>query len=91
MLREEWGYQGNVVTDWWMRLAAMPEFPEIKDNAYRVRAQVDVLMPGNKGRLEQGFQFDKDQLATLGKPDGLTRAELQRSAKNVLKFALKRL
>ncbi len=91
VLREEWGYQGNVLTDWWMRLAAMPEFPEIKDNAYRVRAQVDVLMPGNKARLEQGFQFDKEQLSTLGKPDGLTRAELQRSAKNVLTFALKRL
>ncbi len=33
----------------------------------------------------------KKQLSTLGKPEGLTRGELQRSAKNVLRFALKRI
>jgi hypothetical protein len=40
---------------------------------------------------EQDYRFDEEQLETLGKPEGLTRAELQRSAKNVLKFALTRL
>ena len=91
VLREEWGYGGNIVTDWWMRKAAMPEFPKIKDNAYRVRAQVDVLMPGGESFSKQKYVFDKAQLATLDKPDGLTRGELQRSAMNVLRFALSRL
>lgn len=91
ILREEWGYQGNVVTDWWMRKSASPEFPQLKDNAYRVRAQVDVLMPGNMDRVTKGYRFDKKQLESLGKPDGLTRAELQRSAMNVLNFALLRI
>ena len=91
ILREEWGYQGNVVTDWWMRKSASPEFPQLRDNAYRVRAQVDVLMPGNMDRVTKGYRFDKKQLETLGQPDGLTRAELQRSAMNVLKFALTRI
>ena len=91
VLRQEWGYKGNIVTDWWMRLAAMPEFPKIKNNAYRVRAQVDVLMPGAIGRSKNKYVFDKSQLATLGKPDGLTRGELQRSAMNVLRFALTRI
>lgn len=91
ILREEWGYEGNIVTDWWMRKAASPEFPKVKDSAYRVRAQVDVLMPGGAYYSEQKYVFDKSQLATLGKKDGLTRGELQRSAMNVLNFALLRL
>ena len=91
ILREEWGYRGNVITDWWMQYSRSPEFPRLKDNAYRVRAQVDVLMPGGESFKKQKYVFDKDLLASLSVPDGLTRAELQRSAKNVLRFALTRL
>lgn len=90
VLREEWGYEGNVVTDWWMRRDAMPEFPAIRDNAYRTRAQVDVLMPGSLSYTTQRFVFDRAHLRSLRTPDGLTRAELQRTAKNVLRFVLTR-
>ena len=79
------------MTDWWMRKSASPEFPAVKNNAYRIRSQVDVLMPGSISYTEQGYKYDKSQLMTLGKPEGLTRAELQRSAMNVLKFALLRM
>ena len=89
VLRKEWGYQGNVVTDWWMRKGKMPEFPKIRNNAYRVRAQVDVLMPGNMGYAKT-YQPDASQLRGLGKPGCLTRGELQRSAKNVLKVAVQK-
>ncbi len=91
VLRKEWGYEGNIVTDWWMRKSKSPEFPKIRDNAYRVRAQVDVLMPGNMSYSQKKYIFDKKQLETLDQPDGLTRAELQRGAKNVLRFALTRM
>ncbi len=91
ILRTEWGYAGNILTDWWMRKSKSPEFPAIKDSAYRVRAQVDVLMPGGASYTEQKYVFDKNILSTLGKPDGLTRAELQRTARNVLRFALTRM
>lgn len=91
VLRQEWGYRGNVVTDWWMKRASCPEFPKVRDNAYRVRAQVDVLMPGNWGHLRKRQHFDRAQLRTVGQDDGLTRAELQRSAYNVLNFAVLRL
>lgn len=50
VLRDEWHFGGMVMTDWWMRYAPSPEFPQLRDNAYRVRAQVDVLMPGFKPR-----------------------------------------
>ena len=89
VLREEWGFDGVVVTDWWMQKSKSPEFPKLKDNAYRVRAQVDVLMPGNMGHVNRNYKSDGTLLATLDKQDGITRAELQRTAKNVLKFILK--
>ncbi len=87
VLRGEWGYDGLVITDWWMRSQKSPEFPNLCDNAYRVRAQVDVLMPGGKrtGRKKP----DKTLLATYGKPDGITLGELQRTAQNVLRFCMR--
>ena len=89
VLRKEWGFDGVVITDWWMRKSASPEFPNIRDNAYRVRAQVDVLMPGDMGHLNKKYRSDGTLLKTLGKPDGMTRGELQRTARNVLRFILK--
>ena len=91
ILRGEWGYEGNVMTDWWMQPCVSPEFPRIRNNAYRVRAQVDVLMPGGESYVKQFYAFDAKQLESLGKTEGLTRGELQRSARNVLRFALERI
>ena len=88
VLRKEWGYEGNVMTDWWMQKSASPEFPSVKDNAYRVRAQVDVLMPGGKHSAKK-YKSDGTLLATIGKTDGITRAELERTARNVLNLILK--
>ena len=89
VLRGDWGYEGCVITDWWMRRSQSPEFPSLKDNAYRVRAQVDVLMPGDMGHVAKKYRSDGTLLRTLGQPDGITRGELQRSARNVLQLALK--
>ena len=81
ILRGEWGYQGLVITDWWMHPGASPEFPNITNDAYRIRAQVDVLMPGE-------IQ-ERTLVASLNSPDGVTKAEAQRCAMNVIKFILK--
>ena len=89
VLRSEWGFDGVVITDWWMRKSASPEFPDIKDNAYRVRAQVDVLMPGDMGHLNKKYKSDGTLLKTVGRPGGMTRGEIQRTAKNVLQLILK--
>lgn len=83
VLRGEWGYRGVVVTDWWMQYAPSPEFPELKDNAYRVRAGVDVLMPGNRHYGAKGTK-DSSLLKTYGKENGITLGEIQHCAKNVL-------
>ena len=89
VLRREWGFEGTVITDWWMQKSKSPEFPVLRDNAYRVRAQVDVLMPGDMGHMAKKYQSDGTLLKSLGQPDGITRAELQRTAKNVLNLILK--
>ncbi len=87
ILRGEWGFEGLVMTDWWMQYTASPEFPNLKDNAYRVRAGVDVLMPGGKrsGRRKP----DGTLLRTYGKPDGITLGEMQRTAEHVLGVVMK--
>lgn len=85
ILREEWGFEGTILTDWWMRKDTSPEFPKIRDNAYRVRAQVDVLMPGGIVFEETWYQSDGSLLESLGEDEGLTRGELHRIAKTVLK------
>ena len=91
VLRKEWGYEGNVITDWWMRKSASPEFPKLRNNAYRIRAQVDVLMPGNMSYVKQKYSFDKELYKSLKSGKGISRAELQRTAINVLRFAMTRL
>ena len=84
LLRQEWGYEGLVVTDWWMRRAASPEFPCLKDDAYRVRARVDVLMPGFiNGREDPGISAIPE---ALNAPDGLTIEELRLCAEDVIRF-----
>lgn len=86
VLRREWGYTGCVMTDWWMQPLKSPEFPKLRGNAYRVRAQVDVLMPG--GNRVGKKKSDGTLLKSYGKPDGITLGEMQRCAENVLRFAL---
>ena len=89
VLRREWGYDGCVITDWWMQKSRSPEFPKLKNNAYRVRAQVDVLMPGDMGHIAKRYKSDGTLLPTLGQSGGLTLGELHRTAKNVLTLALR--
>ena len=89
VLRGEWGFDGVVITDWWMQPSVSPEFPQLRDNAYRVRAQADVLMPGDMDHFAGEYRPDETLLETLGTPGGITRGELQRTARNVLKLILK--
>ena len=65
------------------------EFPNLRDNAYRVRSQVDVYMPGSFKRTEKKYKPDNSLLETIGLKNGITRGELERSAINVLNMILK--
>lgn len=85
VLRGEWAYQGNVMTDWWMRECKDPDFDHVSNNAYRVRAQVDVLMPG--GKAWDSKEAD-DTLLSSYRAHGITLGEMQRTAANVLRCAM---
>ncbi len=87
VLRQEWSYDGLVMTDWWMQSSPSHEFPKLTDNAYRVRAGVDVLMPGGKRSGKK--KPDGTLLKTYQKKDGITLGEMQRTAKTVLKLVMK--
>ncbi|WP_297129698.1 glycoside hydrolase family 3 C-terminal domain-containing protein [uncultured Eubacterium sp.] len=86
VLRREWGYEGNVMTDWWMHPSKSIEFPKMRDQAYRVRSGVNLLMPGGD-RVTNG-RPDGTLFATLGKPFGITVGEVQQSAKWILKSVM---
>ena len=86
VLRREWGYEGNVMTDWWMHPSKSIEFPKMRDQAYRVRSGVNLLMPGGD-RVTNG-KPDGTLFATLGKPFGITIGEVQQSAKWILKSVM---
>lgn len=88
ILRGEWKYQGNVMTDWWMRYAESPEFTKLEGNAYRVRACVDLLMPGARTPTDELRKPDGTLLASFGEHDGITLGEIQESARNILKCIL---
>ncbi len=87
ILRNEWNFQGLVMTDWWMQSSPSPEFSDMKDNAYRVRAGVDVLMPG--GARTGRRKPDGTLLKTYGKKDGITLGEMQAAAKRAIELSIK--
>lgn len=88
VLRKEWGFDGVILTDWWMQTGESPEYPGLKNDAYRVRSSVDVLMPGGDGPWP-GSAVGNTLPASLKKEGGLNRSELQRTAVRVARFLLK--
>ncbi len=82
VLRREWGFEGCVVTDWWMRRGKRGG---LKNNAYRVRAGVNVLMPGGT-YIGKGYQYGG--LKGALRRGRLTQDELRKNACEVLRAIL---
>ncbi len=86
ILRGEWGYEGSVMTDWWIQSSASPEFPVMENQAYRVRAGVNVLMPG--GNRAGKREPDGTLMASIGKVGGITTGEMQKNAAEILRMII---
>ena len=86
ILRGEWGYKGSVMTDWFIQYFESPDFENIWNNAYRIRAGVDLYMPGSE--WNDRYEPDKSIVESFNCKNGITLGELQRCAKNILKMIL---
>ncbi len=84
ILRKDWGYDGFVMTDWWTRIDSGVDGSFEKTNlADMVKAQNDVYM------VVPDAEKYEDDLEKAFSSGYLTLGELQQSAKNLLKFAIK--
>ena len=84
ILREEWGYKGMVMTDWWATSNWDGEAAEKANRAPMVRAQNDVYMCCADAKEDILFDNVKEKLQS----GEITRYDLQRNAKNILGFIL---
>ena len=76
-LRNEWGFDGMVMTDWW---ANENEDGLLRQEAAMVRAQNDIAMP---------VAYEADSIVNAVNAGVLTLGEVQRSAINVLNCLIK--
>ena len=84
LLREEWGFRGLVMTDWWADGAEHGEEPSTRHTASMIRAQNDVFMVTAEPEANTG-EDDSAQALRTGR---VTRAEYQRSAMNICRYVL---
>lgn len=84
ILRNEWGFTGVVMTDWWASINRRGMEPDANDFATMIQAQNDMYMCCPDGSKNMGGDNVLEALH-----DGrILRAELQRIAKNVCSFAM---
>lgn len=82
ILREEWGFKGFTMTDWWANINVRGKEPDKTDLAAMARAQNDVYMV-----CPDGEKNDDNTLVAL-ENGGIERCELQRNAANICGFLL---
>lgn len=80
ILRDDWGFDGFTMTDWWANINRRGKAPDKSDFAAMAMAQNDVYMV-----TADGAACNDNTLDSL-KSGELTRGELQRNAMNILRF-----
>lgn len=82
LLRDEWGYDGFVMTDWWAHITNLDGATSTSDFASMVKAQNDVYM------VMENAKTHVDNLEESLKNGYLKRAELQAAAINLCNFVM---
>ncbi len=84
VLRNEWGFDGIAMTDWWANINERGKERDKGNFAAMVRAQNDIYMVCADGSRNSS---NDNTLASL-ESGTLTRGELQRCAKNICSFLM---
>lgn len=82
ILRDEWGFEGISMTDWWANINRRGNAPDKRDFAAMAMAQNDLYMV-----CADGGKNSDNTLESLSSGD-LLRCEIQRNAKNICGFIL---
>lgn len=82
ILRDEWGFSGFTMTDWWANVNFRGEEPKRSYYIPMIRSQNDVYMV-----CADSSCIDADIMTAL-EDNVITRGELQRNASNVLSFVM---
>ncbi len=85
LLREEWGYDGIVMTDWWAKMNEEGKEASLNNTIPMVRAQNDLYMVVSNAHLNSA---DDNTMEGIDK-NVINRKELIRNASNICKAILR--
>lgn len=85
VLRQEWGFDGLVMTDWWAKINDEGEDGRLDNTAAMIRGQNDVYMVVSDSLTNSG----RDNTLEGLQRGTVTRGELQRAAGNICRALMK--